>query len=129
VCWKPCSSCWSFHLLQEEFLSALIHSPLSGSPYRSFRHRLNSSGEGLHAERRRLHKAKDMLSKDQQGCCPTQGRLCAQGHKLHHRCINFSCKSVPICQDSWCMIYMVGALSKLRFQPTNHSSFQLPIKE
>jgi hypothetical protein len=36
VCWKSCSSCWSFHLLQEEFLSAPIHSPLSGSPYRSF---------------------------------------------------------------------------------------------
>jgi hypothetical protein len=27
VCWKPCSSCWSFHLLREEFLSAPIHSP------------------------------------------------------------------------------------------------------
>jgi hypothetical protein len=27
VCWKPCSSCWSLHLLQEEFLSASIHSP------------------------------------------------------------------------------------------------------
>jgi hypothetical protein len=27
VCWKPCSSCWSFHILREEFLSALIHSP------------------------------------------------------------------------------------------------------
>jgi hypothetical protein len=26
-----------FHLLQEEFLSAPIHSPLSGSPYRSFK--------------------------------------------------------------------------------------------
>jgi hypothetical protein len=36
VCWKPCSSCWSLHLLREEFLSAPIHSPLSGSPYRSF---------------------------------------------------------------------------------------------
>jgi hypothetical protein len=24
---KPCSSCWSFHLLREEFLSAPIHSP------------------------------------------------------------------------------------------------------
>jgi hypothetical protein len=36
VCWKPCSSCWSFHLLREEFLSAPIHAPLSGSPYRSF---------------------------------------------------------------------------------------------
>jgi hypothetical protein len=36
VCWKPCSSCWSFYLLREEFLSAPIHSPLSGSPYRSF---------------------------------------------------------------------------------------------
>jgi hypothetical protein len=32
------SSCWSFHLLREEFLSAPIHSPLSGSPYRSFNH-------------------------------------------------------------------------------------------
>jgi hypothetical protein len=31
------SSCWSFHLLREEFLSAPIHSPLSGSPYRSFK--------------------------------------------------------------------------------------------
>jgi hypothetical protein len=38
VCWKPCSSCWSFHLLREEFLSAPIHSPLSDSPYRSFTH-------------------------------------------------------------------------------------------
>jgi hypothetical protein len=28
VCWKPCSSCRSFHLLREEFLSAPIHSPL-----------------------------------------------------------------------------------------------------
>jgi hypothetical protein len=37
VCWKSCSSCWSLHLLREEFLSAPIHSPLSGSPYRSFR--------------------------------------------------------------------------------------------
>jgi hypothetical protein len=36
VCWKSCSSCRSFHLLREEFLSAPIHSPLSGSPYRSF---------------------------------------------------------------------------------------------
>jgi hypothetical protein len=27
VCWKPCLSCWSFHLLREEFLSAPIHSP------------------------------------------------------------------------------------------------------
>jgi hypothetical protein len=27
VCWKPCSSCWSFHLLREEFLSAPIHPP------------------------------------------------------------------------------------------------------
>jgi hypothetical protein len=26
VCWKPCSSCWSFQLLREEFLSAPIHS-------------------------------------------------------------------------------------------------------
>jgi hypothetical protein len=29
MCWKPCSSCWSLHLLQEEFLSAPIHSPPS----------------------------------------------------------------------------------------------------
>jgi hypothetical protein len=36
VCWKPCSSCWSLHLLREEFLSAPIHSPLSSSPYWSF---------------------------------------------------------------------------------------------
>jgi hypothetical protein len=36
VCWKPCSTCWSFHLIREDFLSAPIHSPLSGSPYRSF---------------------------------------------------------------------------------------------
>jgi hypothetical protein len=28
VCGKPRSSCWSFHLLREEFLSAPIHSPL-----------------------------------------------------------------------------------------------------
>jgi hypothetical protein len=27
VCWQPCSSCWSFHLFREEFLSAPIHSP------------------------------------------------------------------------------------------------------
>jgi hypothetical protein len=27
VCWKLCSSCWSFHLLQEEILSVPIHSP------------------------------------------------------------------------------------------------------
>jgi hypothetical protein len=27
VCWKLCSSCWSFHLLREEFLLAPIHSP------------------------------------------------------------------------------------------------------
>jgi hypothetical protein len=27
VCWKPCSSCSSFHLLREDFLSAPIHSP------------------------------------------------------------------------------------------------------
>jgi hypothetical protein len=27
VCWKSCSSCWSFDLLREEFLSAPIHSP------------------------------------------------------------------------------------------------------
>jgi hypothetical protein len=26
MCWKPCSSCWSFDLLREEFLSAPIHS-------------------------------------------------------------------------------------------------------
>jgi hypothetical protein len=36
VCWKSCSSCWSLHLLREEFLSAPIHSPLSSSPYQSF---------------------------------------------------------------------------------------------
>jgi hypothetical protein len=37
MCWKSCSSCWSLHLLQEDFLSAPIHSPpLSGSLYRSF---------------------------------------------------------------------------------------------
>jgi hypothetical protein len=36
VIWKPYSSCWSSHLLREEFLSAPIHSPLSGSPNRSF---------------------------------------------------------------------------------------------
>jgi hypothetical protein len=35
--WKPCSSFRSFHLLREEFLLAPIHSPLSGSPYRSFK--------------------------------------------------------------------------------------------
>jgi hypothetical protein len=29
VCWKPRSSCWSFNLLREEFLSAPIHSPPS----------------------------------------------------------------------------------------------------
>jgi hypothetical protein len=37
VCWKPCSSCRSLHLLRKEFLSAPIHSPLSGLPYRSFK--------------------------------------------------------------------------------------------
>jgi hypothetical protein len=37
VCWKPCSSCWSLHLLREEFLSAPIHSPLSRLPYWSFK--------------------------------------------------------------------------------------------
>jgi hypothetical protein len=26
MCWKLCSSCWSLHLLREEFLSAPIHS-------------------------------------------------------------------------------------------------------
>jgi hypothetical protein len=36
VLWKPCSSCWSFHLIREEFLSALIHFPLSGRQFRSF---------------------------------------------------------------------------------------------
>jgi hypothetical protein len=36
VFWKLCSSCWSSYLLHEEFLSAPIHSPLSGSPNRSF---------------------------------------------------------------------------------------------
>jgi hypothetical protein len=36
VIWKPCSSCWSCHLLRKEFLSAHIHSPHSGSPNRSF---------------------------------------------------------------------------------------------
>jgi hypothetical protein len=34
--WKLCSSCWSSHLLQEGFLSALIHSPLSGRRFWSF---------------------------------------------------------------------------------------------
>jgi hypothetical protein len=29
VCWKLCSSCWSFYLLLEELLSAPIHSPPS----------------------------------------------------------------------------------------------------
>jgi hypothetical protein len=45
VCWKPRSSCWSFHLLREEFLSAPIHSPLSGSPYRSFSGSRRDDGE------------------------------------------------------------------------------------
>jgi hypothetical protein len=27
VCWKPCSSCWSLHPFEKNFLSALIHSP------------------------------------------------------------------------------------------------------
>jgi hypothetical protein len=27
MCWKPCLSCWSPHLLREEFLSAPIHPP------------------------------------------------------------------------------------------------------
>jgi hypothetical protein len=35
VCWKSRSSCWSLNL-REEFLSAPIHSPLSGSPFWSF---------------------------------------------------------------------------------------------
>jgi hypothetical protein len=30
VFWKLCSSCWSFHLLREEFLLAPIQSPLYG---------------------------------------------------------------------------------------------------
>jgi hypothetical protein len=34
---EPCSSSWSPHLLRKEFLSAPIHSPLSGSLYRSFK--------------------------------------------------------------------------------------------
>jgi hypothetical protein len=34
--WKLCLTCWSSHLLREEFLSAPIHSPLSGLPNRSF---------------------------------------------------------------------------------------------
>jgi hypothetical protein len=36
VCWNPCSSCCSLHLLREEFLSSPIHSPHFGLPYRSF---------------------------------------------------------------------------------------------
>jgi hypothetical protein len=36
VFWKLCSTCWSSHLLREEFLSAPIHSLLSSSPNRSF---------------------------------------------------------------------------------------------
>jgi hypothetical protein len=36
VCWKSCLSCWSLYLLREEILSAPIHSPLSGSPFRPF---------------------------------------------------------------------------------------------
>jgi hypothetical protein len=36
VCWKPSSSCWSLYLLREVCLSTPIHSPFSGSPYRSF---------------------------------------------------------------------------------------------
>jgi hypothetical protein len=35
VFWKPCSSCWSSHLLREELLSTPIH-PLSGSPNWTF---------------------------------------------------------------------------------------------
>jgi hypothetical protein len=63
VCWKPCSSCWSFHLLREEFLSALIHSTLSGSPYRSFSARLRPVQErwrndaGSRASLHRPHRA------------------------------------------------------------------------
>jgi hypothetical protein len=37
MCLMSCSSCWSLYLLREEFLSASIHSPLSGSPFRSFK--------------------------------------------------------------------------------------------
>jgi hypothetical protein len=44
MCWKPSSSCWSLYLLREEFLSAPIHSPLSGSLYRSFRERRRRAG-------------------------------------------------------------------------------------
>jgi hypothetical protein len=44
VYWKPCSSCWSLHLLREEFLSAPIHSPLFGSLYRSFTLRVDLPG-------------------------------------------------------------------------------------
>jgi hypothetical protein len=52
VCWKSCSSCWSFHLLRGEFLSAPIHAPpLSGSPYRSFTS-TTADGEDRSAEAR-----------------------------------------------------------------------------
>jgi hypothetical protein len=40
VCWKPRSSCWSFHLLREKFLSAPIHSPPLWFAYRSFNYHL-----------------------------------------------------------------------------------------
>jgi hypothetical protein len=49
VCWRPCSSSWSRHLLREEFLSTPIQSPLSGSPYRSFTTDINYGSPRLRA--------------------------------------------------------------------------------
>jgi hypothetical protein len=57
MCWKPCSSCSSLHLLREEFLSAPIHSPpLSGSPYRSFIKSTNTCGQSWSKTRQTLLK-------------------------------------------------------------------------
>jgi hypothetical protein len=39
---RPGSSCWRRHLLREEFLSALIHSPTLWSPVRSFSSKTNT---------------------------------------------------------------------------------------
>jgi hypothetical protein len=59
VCWKPCSPCWSFHLIREEFLSAPIHSPLSGSPYRSFREPVDVL-TGVGGRRRRAESGRNL---------------------------------------------------------------------
>jgi hypothetical protein len=88
VCWKPCSSCWSFHLLREEFLSAPIHSPLFGSPYRSFKECETSNpyligGENdvkdPHAEAWKLWKAREASGR-KPGLRAGQARLASPPH-------------------------------------------------